>query len=152
MSWIFNLAGKLFFENPARSKSYAQLRTGLERGGVEILERMEKAGESDLSRKQIRHITAIERWGANRLRVLLGDKAFAHDGNHAYKPDRNASWEELLEAFRTTRAKTVALCQALERASPTGSVPHNSLGEFSGKGWLNYLTTHGNLESRRVRS
>ncbi|NJK46215.1 MAG: DinB family protein [Pleurocapsa sp. SU_196_0] len=152
MSWIFNLAGKLFFEHPAQNKSYAQFRTGLERSGAEIFERMEKAGESELSRKQLRHITAIERWGANRLRVLLGDRTFERDENHAYKPDPNASWQDLLEAFRTTRAETVALCQALERASPAGNVPHNSLGEFSGKGWLNYLTTHGNLESRRVRS
>jgi DinB superfamily len=151
MSWLFTLAGKLFFENPARGKSYAQLKTTLERGGAEILERFQSAGESETSRKLIRHIIAIERWGANRLRVLLNEKPFERDENHAYKPDSAASWEALLEAFQTTRADTIALCAALEKAQPTGTVPHNSWGDLSGKGWLSYLSTHSNFESRRVR-
>jgi hypothetical protein len=151
MNWVFQVAGKLFFENPARGKPYSALKTNLERSGAEILERFRQAGESELSRKQLRHITAIERWGTNRLRVLLNERPFERDENHAYKPSKDASWASLLEAFQATRAETIAVCDALERAQPTGTVAHNGLGEFSAKGWLGYLTSHANLESRRVR-
>ncbi len=155
-SWAMNpvlkLAGRLFFENPAQRQSYSQLRFDLERGGAAILARFQRAGESLRNRDLTRHIIAIEGWGGNRLRVLLGQKPFSPDGNAQYKPGADTPWAELLERFKTTRAVTLSLCDALESmAGDTGTVPHNAMGELSGKGWLRYLTVHANMESRKLR-
>jgi DinB superfamily len=151
MNAIFKFVGKMVFENPARKKSYAQLSASLERGGRTILERFNKAGETPKSIELLRHITTIERWGANRLRVILGEKSFDADSSKAYAPAANATWAELLKAFRATRAETVALSQQLEARGSENCVPHNQMGELSGKGWLNYLASHSDLESRKLR-
>jgi DinB superfamily len=151
MNAIFKFVGKLMIENPAQKKSYAQLKASLERGGETILERFNKAGEMPKSIELLRHITTIERWGANRLRVILGEKSFEPDSSKAYTPAANATWAELLEGFRTTRAETVALSQQLELREPENRVSHNQMGELSGKGWLNYLASHSDLESRKLR-
>jgi hypothetical protein len=86
MNAIFKFAGKVMFENPAQKRTYSQFRDALERGGETILERFSKAGETPKSAELLRHITTIERWGANRLRVLLGEKAFELDRSQAYAP------------------------------------------------------------------
>jgi hypothetical protein len=151
MNAIFKLAGKVMFENPAQKKTYPQLSASLERGGETILERFNKAGESAKSVELLRHITTIERWGANRLRVLLSEKAFDPDSSKAYVPAGNATWSELLEGFRVTRAETIALSHRLEEKATENRVPHNQMGELSGKGWLNYLASHSDLESRKLR-
>ena len=151
MNYLFKFAATLIFENPARNKSFAELRHKLEVSGTEILERCAKMGDSASNRKVLAHITAIERWGANRLAVLLGDKPLELDSSRAYAPD-NGNWAELQEIFKQTRAATVNLTARLEASNPAKTVPHNQFGEISGRGWVQYLTSHAHLESRKIKS
>ena len=152
MNYLFKFAATLMFENPARNKSFAELRQRLEASGAEILERCAKAGDSTNSRKVLAHIITIERWGANRLAVMLGDKPLELDSSRAYAPDSTGTWLQLLGEFRDTRAATVNLTARLEASNPTKTVPHNQFGEVSGRGWAQYLTSHAHLESRKIRS
>ncbi len=151
MNHLFKFAAKLMFENPARNKSFAELRQKLEVSGAEILGRCVNAGDSANNRKVLAHIVAIERWGANRLAVLLGDKPLELDGSRAYAPD-SANWAELQDGFKQTRAATVNSTARLEASGSVATVPHNQFGEVSGRGWVQYLTSHAHLESRKIKS
>lgn len=61
MNYLFKFAAKLMFENPARNKTFAELRQKLEESGTEILERCAKLGDSASNRKVLAHTVAIER-------------------------------------------------------------------------------------------
>ncbi|ULH15744.1 DinB family protein [Deinococcus sp. KNUC1210] len=142
-------------ERPVLNSSYAELAQRLERGGVELTARFERAGESAGNRKALRHIIGIERWGTARIeRMNAGGPAAELDGHRSYKPPRDASWAELLADLQTTRAHTVDLARRLDTSPPAEgvTVPHNDLGDLTPKGWLRYLALHANIESRRVRS
>ena len=152
MNYLFKFAATLMFENPARNKSFAELRQKLEVSGAEIAERCAKLGDSANNRKVLAHVITIERWGANRLRVLLGDKPLELDGSRAYAPNGAATWVELQEIFKQTRAATVNQTARLEASNPARTVAHNQFGEVSGRGWVQYLTSHGHLESRKIKS
>jgi hypothetical protein len=144
---LMQLIAKLFLENKTPINEHTKK---LEASGAKVLERFDRAGDTETSRKTLVHIIAIERWGTNRLRVLAGEKAFEHDKNQAYLPDQASSWPELLEAFRTTRADLIALGPKLE--GKTNKVAHNMMGELSGNAWLRYLESHANIESGRVKA
>jgi hypothetical protein len=144
---LMQLIAKLFLENKTPIAEHAKK---LETSGAKVLERFDRAGDTETSRKTLVHIIAIERWGTNRLRVLAGEKPFERDENHAYKPAKESSWPELLEAFRTTRADLIGLAPKLE--GETNKVMHNMMGELSGNAWLRYLETHANIESGRVKA
>ena len=151
MNYLFKFAATLIFENPARNKTFAELRQKLEVSGAEILERCGKVSDSAGNRKVLAHIVAIESWGANRLLVLLGDKPLELDSSRAYAPD-SANWTELQEIFKQTRAATVNLTARLEASNAIATVAHNQFGEVSGRGWVQYLTSHAHLESRKIKS
>ena len=151
MNYLFKFAATLMFENPARNKTFAELRQKLEVSGAEILVRCAMMGDSAGNRKVLAHIVAIERWGANRLLVLLGDKPLELDSSRAYAPD-SANWAALQEVFRQTRAASVNLTARLEASNAVATVPHNQFGEVSGRGWVQYLTSHAHLESRKIKS
>ena len=151
MHYLFKFAATLMFENPARNKPWAELRQKLNDSGAEILERCAKAGDSASNRKVLAHIVAIERWGANRLTVLLGDKPLELDSSRAYAPD-SANWAELQNTFKQTRAASVNLTARLEVSNPVTTVSHNQFGEVSARGWVQYLTSHAHLESRKIKS
>ena len=148
--YLFKFAATLMFENPARNKSFAELRQKLEVSSAEILERCAKMSDSANNRKVLTHIIAIERWGANRLAVLLRDKPLELDSSRAYAPD-SANWAELQEIFKQTRAATVNLTARLAASNSVATVAHNQFGEVSGRGWVQYLTSHAHLESRKIR-
>lgn len=161
-------------ERPARRLSYAEHQAALSRGGVLVVSRLARAGESVNTRKLARHIVGIERWGQARLRRFLTPDFLAPDflaatvsaagagaapgratdSHRPYKPPRDAGWTELLSDLSTTRAGTVELARQLQASPPPEHlrVPHNSLGELSARGWLRYLSLHADLESRRARS
>jgi hypothetical protein len=143
---MMKLFAKIFLEN---NTPVAEHTKKLESNGAQLVERFTRLGDSDSSRRTLRHIVAIERWGTNRLRILLGEKPFERDDSNAYKPAQDASWPELLEVLKTTRADLVALAPRLE--GKTNKVAHNAMGELSGRAWLKYLETHATLESKRVR-
>jgi hypothetical protein len=138
--------GRLFLEN---STSIATHAKNLEVSGQSLFERYAQAGDTAQSRKVLRHVIAIERWGINRLRMLLGEKPFAEDSSKGYYPPENSAWNALLDDFKTTRQELVALAPFLEGTSK--KVAHNMFGEISAKAWLKYLGFHANTESSRVK-
>ena len=139
------------FERPVRERRYAELADELHVAGERVALRLERARRPEATRELARHIIGIERWGQSRLRVALGEP-FVRDEHHPYKPATDASWSELLAAFRDTRSETVAIARALSDTPPdvTWRVEHNGLGPMSARGWLRYLQLHADLESRRL--
>ncbi|MFC4452850.1 DinB family protein [Deinococcus sonorensis] len=141
-------------ERPAASRSHAELRQALERSGPQLTARVTRAGDSDHNRRVLRHIIGIERWGTSRLEHLIsGSPLLELDSHRSYLPEEDSSWDALLQAFSTTRARTIDAARRLEQRPPAPgtTLPHNGLGDLSEKGWLRYLTLHADLESRKVR-
>jgi DinB superfamily len=146
---IAQLIAGLFLENPAKSKSFAQLRSALESSGVQMQARLE-SGKSNP--ELLRHIIQIESWGQNRLRSSLGEVQFEMDRSRAYAPDAALGWDELKSEFARVRQETLEIARRLESANPPpGSVVHNQFGLLSVKGWLRYLNVHASTELRKLR-
>jgi hypothetical protein len=142
---------KSLVERPARRAGPARLADVLASSADPLLARLQRAStQSHLG--TIRHIVGIERWGAQRLRVALGDVPFVLDEHHPYLPPEGAPKEALLEQARSTRAETTAVARRVA-AEGKGDVlvEHNGLGPLSASGWLRYLTMHADLEARRIR-
>jgi hypothetical protein len=138
--------GRLFLEN---STPIATHQHTLEQSGQKLLARFAGAGDTPQSRKTLRHIVAIERWGTNRLRMLLGEKPFAQDSSQQHYPPENSAWNVLLEDLKTTRHELVKLVPFLDGTSQ--KVDHTMFGDLSAKAWLKYLNFHANAEASRVR-
>lgn len=139
-------------ERPVQGRRYAELADELAVAGERLNVRLDRSGQGEAARRALRHIVGIERWGQRRLRVALGEP-FVRDEHHPYKPPRDAGWDELCAAFHATRTETVDLARALSISPPAPEwrVEHNGLGPLSARGWLRYLQTHAELESRRIR-
>jgi hypothetical protein len=146
---IAQLIAGLFLENPAKSKSFAQLRTALELSGIQMQARL----ESGLPNPELlRHIIQIERWGQNRLRGGLGEVRFEMDRSGAYAPDVALDWDDLKVEISRVRQETLEIARRLELANPSpGPVVHNQFGPISVKGWLRYLNVHASTELRKLR-
>jgi DinB superfamily len=146
---IFRFVAALFFENPAKGKSFAQLKTDLDSSGSRLRSRF-MSGQANP--KLLIHVIQIERWGQNRLRSTLQEVPFELDGSSRYAPSAALGWNELRLEFDQTRQATLELVDRLERANP-GPVAHNQFGPISVKGWLGYLNSHANIEvQRKLRS
>jgi hypothetical protein len=147
---IAQLIAGLFLENPAKSKSFAQLRSALESSGIQMQARLESGKANP---ELLRHVIQIERWGQNRLRSSLGEVPFVQDGSSAYAPDAALGWDELKAEFFRVRQETLEITRRLELANPSpGPVVHNQFGLLSVKGWLRYLNVHASTELRKLRS
>jgi hypothetical protein len=138
--------GRLFLEN---STPIATHQHTLEQAGQKLLARFAQAGDTAQSRKTLRHIVAIERWGTNRLRMLLGEKPVVQDSSQNYYPPETSAWNVLLEDLKTTRHELVVLVPFLDDKSQ--KVAHNMFGDLSAKAWLKYLNFHANAEASRVK-
>ncbi|PYE51945.1 DinB family protein [Deinococcus yavapaiensis] len=149
---VKHLVVEQVLERPARDKRYAELADELEVAGERVLVRARRAKELERAKETMRHIIGIERWGQRRLEAALGE-AFSRDEHHPYKPPADATWNDVLEDFTTTRQRTVSLARELSSnpPDPAWRVEHNGLGPLSARGWLRYLMTHAGLESRRMR-
>jgi hypothetical protein len=134
-----------FLENKISLAVHAQK---LEVNGLKLEARFLAAGDSLVSRRVLRHIIAIERWGLNRLRMLLQEKPFEADSSGAYYPPEGVAWSVLLLEFKAVRRELVALIPFLEN---TNKVAHNMMGDLSARAWLKYLDFHANAESSKVR-
>jgi hypothetical protein len=55
--------------------------------------------------------------------------------------------------FEETRRETIAIIGELQQHTIAGNrkVLHNQFGEITLRGWLNYLNTHANWESKKMR-
>lgn len=124
----------------------------LETSGREILQRAQGATDTKQNRHQLNHIIGIERWGQSRLRVTLGE-LLKRDEYDEYRPFPNRSWGDLQNDFQQTRQETIALAKELIQRGipPTQAVLHNSFGDLTIKEWLQYLNSHANMESKRLR-
>lgn len=140
------------FERPARGRTLDDLLGDLQSSRMKLEARFAKAPETDKNRNALRHIIAIERWGQNRLKVVLGEPLLK-DSNHDYKPSKETAWKELQQQFSDTRKQTLAVADELmkNQVDKAETIPHNQLGPLSIGGWLRYLQVHGSLENKRIR-
>ena len=149
---VFHGIAGLIIERPAREKSFEQIAGELDRGGAAIEERATGAQDAAKAIATLRHITGIERWGQNRLRVFLG-APYARDEYDGYQPGAGLDLKGQIAAFNETRAETIALAGQLQAANlpPGATVAHNDFGPLSARGWLGYLNSHANRESTRIK-
>lgn len=148
---VGGLFAGLMIERPARQQTLEQLAERLETKGEAITDRMRRSSGGDLSRRQVRHITGIERWGQRRLRVALGEPP-TEDEYDGYQPPIDADWNTLLGEWEATRHETVALARTLaERTTDDIRIRHNQFGPLSVRGWLVYLSQHASRESLGIR-
>ncbi len=151
-STLLEFVGKIFFERPGSKRSFDELAQELESSGAQIEERLAGFSPAPKDRERMRHIIGIERWGQRRLRVFLGEP-FVMDGHHPYKPDETLDWPALLDAFKETRAQTLAMIDTLAASNPESSDPvaHNEFGKFSARGWLKYIEGHARSEAKSIK-
>jgi hypothetical protein len=138
------------FERQARRSSLAELADRLEADGRTLAQRFAAQADGDEVREALRHVVGIERWGQRRLRVALGDPP-EPEGHRPFRPPEDAGLDALRVAFATTRADTVALARALDRARPDPDlrIAHDDLGPLGVGAWLAYLDGHATMEARR---
>lgn len=137
-------------ERPAAKAGIAGLIASLQHYQTKIEARILSKADNARHRAVLSHIIGIERWGQNRLNVALG-APFVRDEYNGYRPAKSATMAELLAAFRTTRAETIALAHQIEAAGKgKATVPHNSFGDLTTVGWLRYLDLHAFWESKKI--
>jgi len=136
----------------ARGRSLEQLVNQLEASRVRLEQRFFAARDTAGNREALNHILGIERWSQGRLRVASG-APLVIDSYRGYRLPDGASLAELQAAFKDTRTETIALARALQAqdVSPSTTVKHNDLGDFSLVEWLVYLNDHANREQFRIR-
>lgn len=146
-----SLIGKVFYwfyEWAAKGKDYADLLEKFEQNQTVVTARMEDAKEMAFNRIRAAHVIGIERWGAHRLRVLLGEP-LVMDEYDGYAPSEELSMRELAEEFKQTRTATLALIHELQSngIDLSQTVKHNEVGDLSARGWLFYLENHMGRET-----
>lgn len=151
-AWLMPLLLFVMIERPAYWRSLDELLSALETSAGNLQQRLRQAKGSDQHKATLRHVIGIERWGQRRLRVALGEE-IPHDEHHAYKPEANSSWEELLQAFENTRQETLDLGYSLaaKEVDLEQSIAHNQFGAMSVKAWLRYLRLHAWAEVQRIK-
>ena len=151
-SSLLEAVGRFFFERPGRKRSFEALAQELESSNTRIQERLAGFSPRAEDQERLRHIIGIERWGQRRLCVFLGEP-FVMDGHHPYKPAETLDWPALLDAFKETRAQTLAMIDALSKpgAEEVATVMHNEFGALSARGWLKYLSGHAASEAKRIK-
>jgi hypothetical protein len=151
---VKGLVAAQLIERPARNASYAGLGQALERGGMMLTGRASRAADTEGNRDVLAHIIGIERWGQNRLRVALGQRPYERDEYSPYRPPSEATLSELQDLLSQTRARSVDLARQLHTAAPNDDlkIEHNDFGPLTAKGWLQYLTQHADIESRKLKA
>jgi hypothetical protein len=149
---LFHGVANLIIERPAKNKTLDQLIAALQQTGAEIEQRAAAAEDAAKAGATLRHITGIERWAQNRLRMFLG-APYQRDEYDGYQPGAGLDRNGQIAAFHETRAETVELARKLEAAHvpPTATVAHNDFGPLTARGWLSYVTSHASRESTRMK-
>lgn len=151
-----SLVGKIIhfvIEKQAAKKTLSELQSNLRASASIVAERMRSAADTPTNRGQASHLTGIERWAQPRLRVFLGDK-LVQDEYDSYRPSADLNMAAQAKAFSDTRAATLELIAALQKAGAPGAqtTPHNDIGQLSLRGWLMYLENHSKSESAGLKS
>lgn len=130
----------------AKGASLEDVSAELEASGKRITQQLIERLPSEKNYKILAHVIGIERWGQSRLQVALG-QPLVLDEYDGYRPAMGQSWNELQDAFSTTREQTILLTEQLASAELGDvTVRHNEFGELSILQWLVYLRTHANSE------
>ncbi|MCC6456694.1 MAG: DinB family protein [Caldilineaceae bacterium] len=142
---------RLYVEWSAKGDSYEELVQRLRKNESTTHARLLNATEAAWNRERASHVIGIERWGAQRLRTLLGEP-LVMDEYDGYAPSTDLSMAELAAEFKSTRAATLALVNELERKgiSLAKIAKHNELGDLSLGGWLAYISSHTARETLAV--
>jgi hypothetical protein len=147
---IMSAAADLIIERPAKNKSVQEFVQGLEKNRDAILARIRKVPNTPRNHSVITHIIGIERWAQRRIKCALGE-AFVKDEYNPYRPPKDVAWDALPKLFEDTRRETIALVQKLSPTALNTRVNHNTFGDISVRGWLNYIQIHGDGESKKLR-
>lgn len=142
----------LLIERPGAAKSVEEWIAQLEADEKGVTARALAAKNSQQAQIILRHITGIERWGQQRLRVFLGE-ALVKDEYEGYRPATDLTTEAQCAAFSSTRHATVDLVRQIVAAKRAEDIKvlHNQLGPITLRGWLRYLDMHANWESKKIR-
>lgn len=134
------------------NKSLTATLRDAEQGGQTIMANLANKADTPQNRQQLRHIIGIERWGQRRLQTML-DAPPIQDEYDSYQPAESLDLAALRDAFKSTRAETLALARAIEQkgVAQTAKANHNMMGDISLNTWLRYLISHANFESRSVK-
>jgi hypothetical protein len=146
----FEIAGQVFVELPVKFSKLSNQVKALETSGNALSKQLETVSDREENREVLAHIITLERWGTQRLRVLLGE-AFVRDTSSDHAPPADLSWEDLRQLFADTRHELLEVAQGLGQRAKGFQVEHNQFGPLSGAGWLRYLNTHAFLESKRFK-
>ncbi len=150
MSFVGSLI-RTFVERRASSTGLDEIRIGLESGGEVLAGQMDSAPDTPANREQAGHVIGIERWAAHRMRsALTPAEPPDMDEYDGYCPAAGLPLSALAAEFRTARAETLALLEAL-RDLQDCRIPHNELGSLTVRGWLYYLIQHAKIEGIRIR-
>lgn len=143
---------KNHFESAATKQTYEDMLANLQTKGNALTEAIANKSDNAKNHATLLHIIGIERWGQRRLNVLLGQPLLV-DEYDGYCPPQSTTWADLKQMFVTTRAETISLVRALQNrgVAKTTTVTHNSLGDLSVGGWLNYFVGHSVRESGQIR-
>jgi hypothetical protein len=153
---LFHGVATLIIERPAKAKTYDQWLAALEQSGQEIEQRAAAAQDAAKAQAVMRHITGIERWCQNRLRMFLGG-TFQRDEYDGYQPGAGLDLPGQVAAFHETRQETVGLARELQAAvtagklAETATVMHNDFGPLTARGWLAYIVSHASRESTKIK-
>jgi hypothetical protein len=151
MAFYTSFLVRLILERPARRLTLTEYAVRLQRTGEKIERHLDAVSETVRNRIVLRHLVGIERWGQRRLRVALAEPLVL-DEYDDYRPDKNMAWEDMKELFVSTRNETVALARKLETVvMPDMTIPHNTYGNLTLRGWLRYLDLHARWESRKIK-
>lgn len=150
--FMIGIVKGIFFENPARKYTLDEHIARLQEGGEQISQKITATTDSPKNREQLLHLIGIERWGQRRLKTLLGEPML-NDEYDGYRPSAESEWSGLCQSFAETRADTVSLAQKLKEKNvpATEPVPHNTFGNLTLRGWLQYLNTHAQREVGSIR-
>lgn len=137
-------------ERPAIQAGIAGLVKSLESHQATIEHHVTSKADSPRHRAVFSHIIGIERWGQNRLKVALGAPYILDEYNN-YRPAKSDVREELLTAFRATRAETIQVAHQIQATGKAETrIPHNAYGDLTALGWLRYLDLHATMETKKI--
>lgn len=151
-NWIQSAVTGLLMERPAQKLTLPEHITQLAETAEALVYHFSQCPDTAQNRAQLGHIIAIERWGQDRLRGFLGETP-PDNTSDDYRLSEDMTWADLQAEFAVAREDTLTLADELSAHNfdPTATVTHNQYGKLTVRGWLHYLNTHANLESKHIR-
>jgi hypothetical protein len=142
---------RFIVERRAARKSLDKIKSDLKNSASQVGGRFERAADTPANQHEANHIIGIEVWGQHRLRSLFSEP-LVMDEYDIYCPGDHLPMSSLGRCFQETRNVTLDLVEELKQVNIEGiKIPHNEIGELSVSGWLVYLNSHAQLESRKLK-